>query len=652
MKKVFSIIAALVAAAQILTLSARAESVSVPSESAPALTDEAEREISFEKKSFLSGSAASPKYLGEIKLQGPELELYNLLLAEIKEIAAGKKDADVMYFSVSTPFSSEAEYEKAVKRVMFLVENFSPEETYWIYAGGFLVYNLTDCGIVYTVSAYYQHNGDETKLDPAKRTKANAAVANAKKLADKYKYKSDYDKIVGYAEEICRLNTYNDKAADDDSYSETDFNPWNIIYVFDGNSKTNVVCGGYARAFQYLCKLGNVECYYMLGFTSGLHAWNIVKLNGAYYHVDVTGTDAYPFELLRTSMPYLLNGAATLSKTKYTVKFTVPGYYETNDAYVLDESVLEFYPQKVFSLSRKDFDSAEQSFKTGSKLTFNNIMYTVKSDGTLEVTGASNPKTVKTASITSEYKSMKVTSIADKAFKDCAALTSVTIPSGIKTIGESAFQNCTKLSKLSIPSSVGSIGNYAFFNCSGMKTLTLKNGVKTIGWQAFAYCGELTSVTVPKSVTECEGAFMCCSKLKTIKTDSASTKFCSSNGVLFNKSKTVIVQYPAGKTASSYSVPNTVKTISNGAFSGSANLTSVTVPSGITEISYCAFSHCGGLTSIKLPKSVTVISQYAFEDCEKLKTLNYTGTSAQWKKTSVASGNDRLKKCAMKYNVK
>ncbi len=51
------------------------------------------------------------------------------------------------------------------------------------------------------------------------------------------------------------------------------------------------VCAGYARAFQLIMQRLNIPTYYVLGFAKEEHAWNIVKLNGGYYNVDLTWDD-------------------------------------------------------------------------------------------------------------------------------------------------------------------------------------------------------------------------------------------------------------------------------------------------------------------------------------------------------------------------
>ena len=50
------------------------------------------------------------------------------------------------------------------------------------------------------------------------------------------------------------------------------------------------VCHHYATCFQYLAERMGFDCYYVTD-VADTHAWNIVELNGRYYHVDCTWDD-------------------------------------------------------------------------------------------------------------------------------------------------------------------------------------------------------------------------------------------------------------------------------------------------------------------------------------------------------------------------
>jgi len=113
---------------------------------------------------------------------------------------------------------------------------------------------------------------------------------------EKYAAASDYDKLVGYANEICALVTYDNKAASG-GYADEFYDPWTLIYVFDGNESTNVVCEGYSEAYKYLCDqsvfLREISCNLATGsLNAGPHEWNIITIYNKNYMVDITNSDA------------------------------------------------------------------------------------------------------------------------------------------------------------------------------------------------------------------------------------------------------------------------------------------------------------------------------------------------------------------------
>lgn len=124
---------------------------------------------------------------------------------------------------------------------------------------------------------------------------AQQAAKNAQAIVSKYQDQSDWDKLASYRDEICRLVSYNTGATGGNAdYGD----PWQLVYVFDGDPDTNVVCEGYSKAFKYLCDLsqfdGDVVCRIATGtMGAGPHMWNVVQMgDGKNYLADVTNCDS------------------------------------------------------------------------------------------------------------------------------------------------------------------------------------------------------------------------------------------------------------------------------------------------------------------------------------------------------------------------
>lgn len=87
-----------------------------------------------------------------------------------------------------------------------------------------------------------------------------------------------------------------DYAYDSRNNPETAAFAHSIVGVFDDKSSTDVVCEGYAKAFHLLASYAGLESIYAIGmsgsgFNMGGHAWNLVKINGNWYNVDLTWND-------------------------------------------------------------------------------------------------------------------------------------------------------------------------------------------------------------------------------------------------------------------------------------------------------------------------------------------------------------------------
>ena len=131
----------------------------------------------------------------------------------------------------------------------------------------------------------------------------------------------------------------------------------------------------------------------------------------------------------------------------------------------------------------------------------------------------------------------------------------------------------------------------------------------------------LTSVTIPAGITSIGvNVFSNCQSLTSISVDAANAAYSSNAGILFNKSQTTLVAYPAGKTGA-YVVPDSVTSISNYAFMECSKLTGVTIPGSVVSIGDYAFAYTG-LTSIIIPSSVASMGEGVFNVCSNLSNIS------------------------------
>lgn len=230
--------------------------------------------------------------------------------------------------------------------------------------------------------------------------------------------------------------------------------------------------------------------------------------------------------------------------------------------------------------------------------TIGDLNYSVNDDGvsvtvTSHVDGQSATGTLTIPeSVSYEGISYAVTTIGEWAFDGCQNLSGgLNIPNSVTTIGQGAFEACKGFSGvLAIPSFVTEIGDIAFSSCIGFSHLSIPDAVTTIGTQAFAYCCFEGELNISKNVKKIgEGAFTDC-LFTAINVDSKNPHYKSQNGILFTHGMDTLMQYPKGKSETSYNIPNSVKRINSEAFYA-CFLTDVTIPNSVTSIGSCAF--CG-----------------------------------------------------------
>ena len=175
---------------------------------------------------------------------------------------------------------------------------------------------------------------------------------------------------------------------------------------------------------------------------------------------------------------------------------------------------------------------------------------------------------------------------------------SYSVPSGVSIIGSCAFYS-TKLTEVLFPESLRVIEGSAFRYARRLsESLVLPSGLLEIGWDTFQYCESLSSITIPASVTSIGNAMCNGTNLQEFEVESESAFYKSVDGVLFDYSGEILVNYPNGKEVLSYLVPQGTTTIGRRAFEYNNHLTTVTIPDSVTSIKGYAFFACNSISSI------------------------------------------------------
>lgn len=150
-----------------------------------------------------------------------------------------------------------------------------------------------------------------------------------------------------------------------------------------------------------------------------------------------------------------------------------------------------------------------------------------------------------------------------------------TSPEGdrVTAIATSAFMGCKTIDTMVLPQGIATIGDYAFYN-SSIKTIEIPASTEKIGDCAFAGCASLIAITI----------------------NAENETYCSIDGVLFSKDKSVLICYPAGKPDEHYTIRF----------------------------------------------SVGIINSAAFLNCTNLKSVSYNGNSKQWASVRIGANNGSL----------
>ena len=323
--------------------------------------------------------------------------------------------------------------------------------------------------------------------------------------------------------------------------------------------------------------------------------------------------------------------------------------------------------------------------RCGASQMSDRLEFTRNSDGSYTVTGIGK-ETETEIYIPNSYQGSPVTAIGERAFYGNDDITHIYLNGGVTSIGESAFDGCTSLSYVQISNSVTKIEDRAFFgtaltsvsipdtvtwidaqafgNClkltslttprtntayqtidgdlynkegtvliqyavgKSAKTFSIPVGVETVESTAFFRAYQLEKIAIPASVKVIEdGAFRyLVMSLVEISVDDSNTVYRSRNGDLYTADGTTLLQYAAGKTNKTFTLPDDVRTIADGAFHRAVELEEVTFSASLTSIGEGAFVGCRSLVRAVLPAALESIGENAFSGCTSLKEVTISAS--------------------------
>ncbi len=341
---------------------------------------------------------ASPDPQGSVRnmkqnLSSGSAKLFDALKKRIAEVANGNRTSTAFTLSFKNDLgltasasgstaanAAEAAYSKLQinpQTVIHALLADCPYDLYWYDKGVSLTYtynytyrqnrdgsyNVTMNEITFKFPVAYDYAGSASfTVDKSKMTAVQTALSTIRSIVAEYKGLSDVEKLRAYKNRICNLTAYNHEAAGNASTHYV--NPWQLIWVFDNNPSTKVVCEGYAKAFQYLCDLssfkGPVYCISVSGTLttsdgSGPHMWNIIHMDdGLNYMVDVTNCDNE--EIAPDDLLFMVKPVSGSVNDKYLFRGGVFEYI-----YRYDSSTRSVQRAEDLMLSRSHFKDVREN---------------------------------------------------------------------------------------------------------------------------------------------------------------------------------------------------------------------------------------------------------------------------------------------------
>ncbi len=283
-------------------------------------------------------------------------------------------------------FDSAENFSATMRTVLTMELMYNPYELFWYdktvgtdYRYGFV---RSDTGInvgtiyidVMTVASGYRKDPDVNNVVTSEVSSVHMAAENAAQVVTECSEYDDLEMLKAYKDYICSVVDYDYDAANSgiDSFG-ANVDAWQIVRVFDGDDSTNVVCEGYAKAFQYLCDLStfsleDTECFTVTGDmsvdgkTAAKHMWNLIRYENQSYLADVTNSDSGAIGS-NEALFLTRNASGENCASAYTVQVG-----NRTVSYTYDDVMIGIYSEEILCVGEavKSEDSNSEAFDDGN----------------------------------------------------------------------------------------------------------------------------------------------------------------------------------------------------------------------------------------------------------------------------------------------
>ena len=467
------------------------------------------------------------------------------------------------------------------------------------YADG--TYNLT---YTYTFD-YYTTAAEEQQVDAAVEELLSGLNLSGK---------SDYEKIKAVYDYICANVRYDHEHLGNEDYK---YQFTAHAALFDGTA----VCQGYSVLLYRLALELGIDCRFIAGLgNGGAHGWNIVELDNLYYNADATWDEG------QSSYSWFLKCPDNFSKHVRNEEYDTSAFHS---AYPMASA--DYVPHThSYSTTVTAPTCTEKGYTTYSCSCGNSYVADY-----VNATGHSFGSWYQTQAPTEEAPGEERRDCANCDHYETQEIPKLEPSNPSGTCGENlTWVFDEKTGTLTI-SGTGEMDTIEFDSTNGyplqpwkdwndqIKSVTIQSGATNIVNYAFSHCENLETVMIPSTVTELSvGAFQSCPGLKEIQVDDGNQNYRTMDGVLYTKDTTTLVKYPAARTGTTYTVPDTVTVLTPQAFEYAATLVSITLPDNISVLGIDTFADCTSLKNIRLPKNLTDMeASCIFWNCSSLESI-------------------------------